>query len=120
MKEQLTINYETGYSQAKILERTYFYLRNENQRFSVKESDLPVVLPEVESYLPTDDGSSPIARNKEWTEVEIDGKIYSRETNTMPQWAGSCWYYLRYLDQITKKNLLMKIKLNIGCQLTYI
>jgi len=78
-------------------------LHNGNQRFSVKESDLPVVLPEVESYLPTDDGSSPLARNKDWTEVEIDGKIYSRETNTMPQWAGSCWYYLRYLDPKNKE-----------------
>ena len=51
--------------------------------------DLPLKLPEVESYLPTKDGSSPLARNKNWVSVQKDGKEYLRETNTMPQWAGS-------------------------------
>ena len=60
--------------------------------------DLPLKLPEVESYLPTKDGSSPLARNKNWVSVQKDGKEYLRETNTMPQWAGSCWYFLRFLD----------------------
>ena len=60
--------------------------------------DLPLKLPEVESYLPTKDGSSPLARNKNWVSVQKDGKEYQRETNTMPQWAGSCWYFLRFLD----------------------
>ena len=64
----------------------------------MSESDLPVILPEVKSYLPTDDGSSPLARNKDWKKIKISGINYTRETNTMPQWAGSCWYYLRYLD----------------------
>ena len=65
---------------------------------AVDEKDLPVELPEVDSYLPTDDGMSPLARNIEWKSVSIDGNKYLRETNTMPQWAGSCWYYLRFLD----------------------
>ncbi len=65
---------------------------------AVDEKDLPLELPEVDSYLPTDDGMSPLARNIEWKSVSIDDKKYLRETNTMPQWAGSCWYYLRFLD----------------------
>tara|TARA_B100000676_G_C18089061_1_gene857794 strand:- start:16 stop:2706 length:2691 start_codon:yes stop_codon:yes gene_type:complete len=73
-------------------------LHKGNQRVSVKESDLPVILPEVESYLPTDDGLSPLARNEKWLNIKLNGTNYKRETNTMPQWAGSCWYYLRYLD----------------------
>ena len=65
---------------------------------AVDERDLPVELPEVDSYLPTDDGLSPLARNIEWKSVSINGSKFLRETNTMPQWAGSCWYYLRFLD----------------------
>ena len=73
-------------------------LHESKKRIAVKEKDLPVKLPEVKSYLPTDDGLSPLARNKDWVNIKIDGKNLVRETNTMPQWAGSCWYYLRYLD----------------------
>jgi leucyl-tRNA synthetase len=63
------------------------------------ESDLPLVLPEVESYKPTGTGESPLAAIAEWVNVECsDGPTGRRETNTMPQWAGSCWYYLRYID----------------------
>ena len=57
-------------------------------------------LPEIEQYQPTEDGEPPLARAKDWLEA-IDpetGETALRETNTMPQWAGSCWYYLRYLD----------------------
>jgi len=77
-------------------------LHSDNKSIALNERDLPVELPEVKSYFPTDDGLSPLARNKDWVNVEIDGKIYKRETNTMPQWAGSCWYYLRYLDPLNK------------------
>ncbi|MEC7877955.1 MAG: class I tRNA ligase family protein, partial [Bacteroidota bacterium] len=77
-------------------------LHSDNKSIALNERDLPVELPEVKSYFPTDDGLSPLARNKDWVNVEIDGKIYERETNTMPQWAGSCWYYLRYLDPLNK------------------
>ncbi|QDZ26111.1 leucine--tRNA ligase [Chloropicon primus] len=61
-------------------------------------SDLPLTLPDVESYEPTGTGESPLAGVRDWVEVSMDGKEYLRETNTMPQWAGSCWYYLRFLD----------------------
>jgi leucyl-tRNA synthetase len=61
---------------------------------------LPVELPVIDEYKPTDDGRPPLARaGNDWLRVELpDGSSGTRETNTMPQWAGSCWYYLRYLD----------------------
>ncbi len=59
---------------------------------------LPVTLPAVERYEPTGTGESPLAGIPEWVNTELDGQPAVRETNTMPQWAGSCWYYLRYLD----------------------
>ena len=65
----------------------------------VDDDDLPVNLPEVEAYKPTGTGESPLAGLDEWVNVTLpDGRKGRRETNTMPQWAGSCWYYLRYLD----------------------
>ncbi|NLY62938.1 MAG: leucine--tRNA ligase [Erysipelothrix sp.] len=60
--------------------------------------ELPLELPETEDFHPSPDGHSPLGNIKEWLNVEIDGKKAVRETNTMPQWAGSCWYYLRYID----------------------
>ena len=59
--------------------------------------DLPLLLPPCEDYKPSNDGRSPLAKLTNWVNVEIDGKHYIRETNTMPQWAGSCWYYLGYI-----------------------
>jgi leucyl-tRNA synthetase len=59
------------------------------------ESALPVLPPKLDDYKPTPDGQPPLARAKDWMNLP-DGSV--RETNTMPQWAGSCWYYLRYLD----------------------
>jgi leucyl-tRNA synthetase len=60
---------------------------------------LPLLLPEVPDYTPSADGASPLERNKEWVQTEdSQGHTALRETNTMPNWAGSCWYYLRYLD----------------------
>ena len=64
----------------------------------VDESELPVRLPELDDFRPTDTGESPLANATDWLYVERNGKRYRRDTNTMPQWAGSCWYYLRYLD----------------------
>ena len=62
---------------------------------ALPESALPVLPPSLDDYKPTPDGQPPLARAKEWVQLP-DGS--TRETNTMPQWAGSCWYYLRYLD----------------------
>ncbi|HKL85671.1 MAG TPA: leucine--tRNA ligase, partial [Treponemataceae bacterium] len=66
----------------------------------LKESDLPLRLPDVETYQPTGTGESPLAGIEEWVNCSCPtcGGKAKRETNTMPQWAGSCWYYLRYLD----------------------
>lgn len=67
---------------------------------SVPDSELPLVLPKVEDYKPSDGGESPLAKAGDWLDV-VDpksGKSGRRETNTMPQWAGSCWYYLRFID----------------------
>jgi leucyl-tRNA synthetase len=66
----------------------------------VPEADLPVTLPEVSSYEPTGTGESPLAAIPDWVETTDPetGEPARRETNTMPQWAGSCWYYLRFAD----------------------
>ncbi|MFA7088288.1 MAG: leucine--tRNA ligase [Patescibacteria group bacterium] len=78
----------------------------------VPEKDLPVVLPEVESYEPTDNGESPLAAIDDWVNVKcpVCGAPAKRETNTMPQWAGSCWYYLRYIDAHNDKEAVAKDK----------
>jgi leucyl-tRNA synthetase len=60
--------------------------------------DLPLKLPELADFNPDGNVAGPVAKATDWVAVTIDGKRYARETNTMPQWAGSCWYYLRYID----------------------
>ncbi|MBS7383716.1 MAG: leucine--tRNA ligase, partial [Bacilli bacterium] len=64
----------------------------------VKEEELPLRLPELDDYQPTGDGKPPLSKAKDWLNVTIDGVHGERETNTMPQWAGSSWYYARYID----------------------
>ena len=72
----------------------------------VSYDHLPVELPAIDEYKPTTDGNPPLARaGDEWLMVTLpDGRRGVRETNTMPQWAGSCWYYLRYLDPLNDKS----------------
>jgi leucyl-tRNA synthetase len=66
---------------------------------SLSDEELPLLLPELEKYSPGDSGESPLANAEEWLQVtDKNGRKGRRETNTMPQWAGSCWYYLRYID----------------------
>lgn len=78
----------------------------------VPEKDLPVVLPKVKSYEPTGTGESPLASIAKWVNVKcpLCGEKAKRETNTMPQWAGSSWYYLRYIDPKNSKALIDKKK----------
>ena len=78
----------------------------------VPEEELPLLLPEVESYQPTGTGESPLADIEEWvnTTCPCCGKPAKRETNTMPQWAGSSWYFLRYVDNKNDKELVNKQK----------
>ena len=68
----------------------------------VAESELPLTLPELQDYKPTGSGEPPLARAADWVNVvdPATGRKGVRETNTMPQWAGSCWYYLRYIDPL--------------------
>lgn len=92
---------------------------DENHKsYVVADSELPVVLPDVKEYEPTGNGESPLANITEWVEVygEINkdgefvgkknGKKFYRETNTMPQWAGSSWYWLRYMDPHNSERLV--------------
>ena len=74
-----------------------------DQPIAVEESELPLRLPELEDFKPGDDPAGPLARAPEWRFFQKDGKWFARETNTMPQWAGSCWYYLRFLDPKNEK-----------------
>jgi leucyl-tRNA synthetase len=70
----------------------------------LQEKELPLELPEVEEYTPSGTGESPLANIDRWVNLNLpDGSKARRETNTMPQWAGSCWYYLRYLDPNNNK-----------------
>ncbi len=65
---------------------------------TVDIDELPLELPETKNFKPNENGESPLAHCEDFINVEIDGVKGKRETNTMPQWAGSCWYYLRYID----------------------
>ncbi|MCU6737030.1 leucine--tRNA ligase [Diplocloster agilis] len=78
----------------------------------VPEDQLPLLLPEVESYQPTGTGESPLADIEEWvnTTCPVCGRPAKRETNTMPQWAGSSWYFLRYVDSHNKEELVSREK----------
>jgi leucyl-tRNA synthetase len=71
----------------------------------IPAASLPVELPPIDEYRPTDDGQPPLARaGDEWLMVTLpDGRVATRETNTMPQWAGSCWYYLRFVDPTNER-----------------
>jgi leucyl-tRNA synthetase len=77
-------------------------LDGDDRPVAVDEADLPVTLPPMEDFKPTGTPEPPLSKATDWLRVEIDGQTYTRETNTMPQWAGSCWYYLRYIDPHNK------------------
>ena len=76
----------------------------------IPESELPLVLPQVDSYELTDDGESPLSKMTDWVNTTCPkcGGPAVRETDTMPQWAGSCWYFLRYLDPHNDKEIVSK------------
>ncbi|MFZ2522523.1 MAG: leucine--tRNA ligase [Minisyncoccia bacterium] len=87
-----------------------FLISNERKIVPLSEKELPLKLPKVKSYEPTGEAESPLAKIPSWVNVKRGGKLYRRETNTMPQWAGSSWYYLRYMDPKNKKALVDKKK----------
>jgi leucyl-tRNA synthetase len=69
-----------------------------DQPIAVPYEELPLKLPDLEDFRPGDDPAGPLARAVDWRFFQKDGRWFARETNTMPQWAGSCWYYLRFCD----------------------
>ncbi|MFC1721408.1 leucine--tRNA ligase [Patescibacteria group bacterium] len=83
----------------------------------VPAKDLPVKLPDVKNYEPTGTGESPLATIEDWVNVKCPecGSDAKRETNTMPQWAGSCWYYLRYIDPDNDQEAFAKKKMQYWC-----
>lgn len=96
----------------------------DDRAVAVEDDELPVELPIVRDYRPPGTGESPLASADDWIRVDVGGKPGRRETNTMPQWAGSCWYYLRYLDphnenqgwDLSKERYWMPVDLYIGGQ----
>jgi leucyl-tRNA synthetase len=70
----------------------------EGRAWAVPEEQLPVTLPEMADFKPTGTLEPPLSKARNWVNVNLDGQPAVRETNTMPQWAGSCWYYLRFID----------------------
>ncbi len=93
-----TINYklrEWLFSRQRYWGEPFPIVWKDGAHAALKESDLPLLLPELSDYKPTTSGEPPLARASEWGKLP-EGAV--REFNTMPQWAGSCWYYLRYLD----------------------
>jgi leucyl-tRNA synthetase len=69
------------------------------------ESELPLLLPELRDYKPGGDPQGPLAKATDWRFFQKDGRWFARETNTMPQWAGSCWYYLRFVDPRNEREI---------------
>jgi leucyl-tRNA synthetase len=80
----------------------------------LREDELPLTLPELEDFKPSGRPEPPLGKATEWVNVKRGGKLYKRETNTMPQWAGSCWYYLRYLDPKNDKSFCDPAKERYG------
>jgi leucyl-tRNA synthetase len=72
--------------------------KNDGEIIALPADSLPITLPDLQDFRPTSDGRPPLARAEDWVQVTLNGDEFERETNTMPQWAGSCWYYLRFMD----------------------
>ena len=101
-KQRQTISCVTGYSPVSVtgVSRFRSYTATNAVTFRFRKNHLPLELPDVESYMPTDNGESPLAAMTDWvnTTCPCCGGPAKRETDTMPQWAGSSWYFIRYTD----------------------
>lgn len=80
---------------------------------AISEDELPLVLPDTTEFKPSGTPESPLANIEDWTEIYDEStsngeRIARRETSTMPQWAGSCWYYLRFIDPLNNQQLVDK------------
>jgi len=105
-KGKKSVNYKLRdwlFSRQRYWGEPFPILHTDKGRIALSEDQLPLELPEIKNYKPSGTGESPLANIEEWVNVTLpDGTKARRETNTMPQWAGSCWYYLRYLDPHNK------------------
>ncbi|XP_059662567.1 leucine--tRNA ligase, chloroplastic/mitochondrial isoform X2 [Cornus florida] len=88
------------------------FLNNTSEGVPLPESELPLTLPELDDFTPTGTGEPPLSKAESWVKTTdpLSGKPAKRETNTMPQWAGSCWYYLRFMDPKNSDALVDKTK----------
>ena len=119
-----TLRYKKLYNKAYIKEKSdgeYLYIKW--KQFSkiydwlygkiVCDNNLPLELPEVEKYEPSWDGTSPLTKVESFVNIKLAENLYGRrETNTMPQWGWSCWYYLRYMDNLNENELVSKEAVN--------
>ncbi|MBT4716190.1 MAG: leucine--tRNA ligase [Candidatus Marinimicrobia bacterium] len=126
-KGHVTVNYKLRdwlFSRQRYWGEPIPILHGDNDVIPLSDSDLPLTLPVLERIKPSGTGESPLANAKEWLNVvdPSSGKVYVRETNTMPQWAGSCWYYLRFIDphnhdqawDLEKEKYWMPVDLYVG------
>jgi leucyl-tRNA synthetase len=81
-------------------------LDSDGNAYDISETELPLTLPQMVDFKPTGTPEPPLSKMADWLKYERDGKTFTRETNTMPQWAGSCWYYLRYIDPKNKERFV--------------
>ncbi|XP_057513229.1 leucine--tRNA ligase, chloroplastic/mitochondrial isoform X1 [Actinidia eriantha] len=88
------------------------FFKDTSEGVPLSESELPLTLPELDDFTPTGTGEPPLSKAVSWVETRdpLSGKPVRRETNTMPQWAGSCWYYLRFMDPKNSEALVDKKK----------
>jgi len=95
-------------------------LDEDGNAYAIPESELPLRLPEISDFKPTGTPEPFLTKAKDWIGYQRDGKTYTRETNTMPQWAGSCWYYLRYIDPKNPSRFVDPAKEKLlGCRSIY-
>ncbi|XP_022132708.1 leucine--tRNA ligase, chloroplastic/mitochondrial isoform X2 [Momordica charantia] len=85
---------------------------DDGESIPLPETELPLTLPELDDFTPTGTGEPPLSKAESWVKAtdSLSGKPAKRETSTMPQWAGSCWYYLRFMDPKNSKELVGKMK----------
>ncbi len=109
---QATTNYKLRdwlFSRQRYWGEPFPVIHWEDGEITLVEENLPVQLPEMEKYEPGEGGESPLANATDWLYVtDANGRKGRRETNTMPQWAGSCWYYLRYIDPKNDESIFDK------------
>ena len=126
-KGHVTVNYKLRdwlFSRQRYWGEPIPILHDGDEVIPLSDSDLPLTLPVLERIKPSGTGASPLANANEWLNVvdPSSGKVYVRETNTMPQWAGSCWYYLRFIDphnddkawDLDKEKYWMPVDLYVG------